>query len=279
MDCCVFEERLSDYLDGLLAVPEASRFRAHALQCRSCRALLDEVKAALSNCKTEIPAPAGLEDALMMIPIEQAPVDCSGFQDLITEFLDGFVSATTYHRFEEHAADCDECSSLLTSIVYAVAACHSVHTYEEVEAPAELVCKLIGIMPEREQTLANRIADRMSVFAARMLPRPSQSTGWRLATAGLLMFATVAFLFLGFSDDGTAKGIFRQASVKAGDIFDQGAVISQTTDEVMAQFGQVGKDIGGILSSPKEQSEAGEALNQPKQNQNTNRPAEHKEKH
>lgn len=275
MDCSVFEERLSDYLDGLLAQQDASRFRAHALQCRECRALLDEIKAALVNCKSEIEAPAGLEDALLMIPIEQAPVDCAGFEDLITEFLDGFVPAATYHRFEEHAAGCDECSSLLTSIVYAVAACHSVHTYEEVEAPAELISNLIGIIPKRKETLATRIANRVSAFAAQMLPRPSASARWRLATASLLMFATVAFLFLGFSDDGTAKGIFRQASVKAGDIFDQGAAISQTTDEVMAQFGRVGKDIGGILTAPSEQGDAGAEASNPERNQNTNRAENH----
>src|SRR5215210_9156634 len=151
MDCPVFEEKLSEYLDGLLARAEASRFRAHALQCRECRALLDEVKTALSDCKhSGAETPLDLEAALLMIPLEHTPIDCDGFQELITEFLDGFVPAITYHRFEEHANDCEECSTLLTSIVYAVAACHSVHTYEEVEAPERLIKTLDAVMPKRE---------------------------------------------------------------------------------------------------------------------------------
>jgi anti-sigma factor RsiW len=265
MDCCDFEVKLSDYLDGLLARPCASRFRAHALQCRECRALLDEVRAALGDCKQEVEAPPMLEDALLMIPIENAPVDCFGFEELITEFLDGFVPASTYHRFEEHAGSCDRCSSLLNSVVYAVAACHSVHTYEEVEALDDLFDKLVGIMPEREPRLRERISNATRAIVAQMLPRPTQSAMWRVATAFSLALATFAFLLLSFSDDGSVKGILRQAEAKAGDIYDQGATLYEKTDEVMARFEEVGKGLGQILGGDADQSDGDK---QHKQNSN-----------
>ena len=275
MDCCVFEEKLSEYLDGLLARPDASRFRAHALQCRECRTLLDEVKTALSDCKhSEAETPLDLETALLMIPLEHTPIDCDGFHELITEFLDGFVPAITYHRFEEHANECEECSQLLTSIVYAVAACHSVHTYEEIAVPDRLIRKLDRIMLKREQAVIKRIANRVSAFAANALTRPTQSARWRFATAASLAFATIAFLFLGFSDDGSVKGIFRQAQEKADDIYNQGAPIYQTTGDVMAGFEQAGKGLGQIWSISDAESEAGSEMTQPKNNQNANRPPE-----
>jgi hypothetical protein len=207
-------------------------------------------------CKHEVEAPSVLEDALLMIPIEHAQIDCAGFEELITEFLDGFVPASTYHRFEEHAAACDQCSSLLNSIVYAVAACHSVHTYEEVEAPADLFDRLVGVMPERERALRKRVSDGVRALAAQLLPRPTQSAGWRVATAFSLAAATFAFLLLSFSDDGSVKGILRQAEVTAGDIYEQGASLYEKTDEVMARFEEVGKGLGEMLGGDGGSKEA-----------------------
>src|ERR1043166_559234 len=122
MDCRTFEEQISEYLDGTLAKQEAPPFRAHALQCRACRALMDDVKNAVSEFKADdeiAPSPL-LESSLYTIASTHAPFDCLAFEALITEFLDGFVPAATYHRFEEHAADCNPCSALLTESVYAV---------------------------------------------------------------------------------------------------------------------------------------------------------------
>ena len=137
MNCVKFEEMLSDYVDGMLAHAAQGPFAEHALSCRACRALLDDVKSAVGECKEaiEVEMPFELDLALGMIPETCAPLDCSSFEELITEFLDGFVPASTYHRFEEHEAECKTCSKLLTGVVYAVAACHSVHTYEEYEIP------------------------------------------------------------------------------------------------------------------------------------------------
>src|SRR5205085_12678629 len=145
MQCSRFEELLSNYLDGQLAKGEGAEFREHALQCRSCRSLMDEVKAALGECRQEDPVdvPVMLESSLLTIAELHRPFDCAAFEELVTEFLDGFVPAATYHRFEEHAAGCAACSDLLTEVVFAVAACHSVHTYEEVEMPAPLADRLV----------------------------------------------------------------------------------------------------------------------------------------
>src|SRR5437870_1231051 len=81
MDCNRFEEALSDYFDGLLVGQEMSLFRAHALQCRGCRSLMDDVKATISVCKQldELEPPAMLDTMLAEIPLEHGALGCSGF--------------------------------------------------------------------------------------------------------------------------------------------------------------------------------------------------------
>src|SRR5205085_379138 len=105
MQCSHFEEQLSDYLDGTLAKAKRAEFRAHALQCRACRALMDEVKGALNECRQDetVEVPMMLESSLLTIAEHHRTFDCPAFEELITEFLDGFVPAPMYHRFEEHA--------------------------------------------------------------------------------------------------------------------------------------------------------------------------------
>ncbi len=77
MNCIKFEEMLSDYVDGLLAQTAQGLFAEHALSCRTCRALLDDVKSALGECKQalEIETPFELNLTLEMIPEECAPLD------------------------------------------------------------------------------------------------------------------------------------------------------------------------------------------------------------
>lgn len=246
MDCSRFEEKLSDYFDGLLAAPDARLFRAHALQCRACRSLMGDVKAAIHVCKQQldIELPELLETVLAAIPVDSAALGCGEFEELITEFLDGFVPAPTYHRFEEHAQMCEECSTLLTGVVYAVAACHSVHTFEEVGVPDTLIASLISMMPERKPSLRRRVADRIAALAEHLIPRAPQNAKWTWATASSLTFATFALLLFGFSDDGTFSGIYRRAHVKASELYTHGANIYTETDKVVARLERVGLGIG-----------------------------------
>ncbi len=246
MDCNRFESLLSDYFDGLLVPGEAALFRTHSLQCRACRSLMDDVKAAISDCRQQddLEPPLPLQTALSAIPAEHGALGCNGFEELITEFLDGFVPAQTYHRFEQHTEECDRCSTLLTGVVYAVAGCHSVHTFEEVEVAEPVLARLIAIMPERAPSVAHRIADRFAAFAGHLLPGTTQSARWTFATAASLAFATFAVLLFGFSDDGTVNGIYRQAHVKISELYTQGSDVYTQTDKAVARLERVGLGIG-----------------------------------
>jgi predicted anti-sigma-YlaC factor YlaD len=247
MDCIRFELALSDYLDSALSRDEASLFRKHALQCRACRGLMDDVKTVISDCANhdDLETAPGLEAALVMIPFEQLPLDCVGFEEVITEFLDGFVPASTYHKFEEHAGACSNCSELLTDVVYAVAACHSVHTYEEYDVPECLAERLLRIVPKSKQR-SRRIADRVAAMAAFLMPRRTQTAGWSFATTSALAFAAAALLVFDFSDDLSVRGIYRKARVTAAEIYSRGSDIYAQKDEVVGRLQEVGSDIDEI---------------------------------
>ena len=265
MDCSKFELSLSDYLDGTLNRPEASLFREHSLQCRACRGLMDDVKSAITECNSQetVESPPALELALFTIPAEHTPLDCHGWEELVTEFLDGFVPAPTYHRFEEHATACGCCSNLLTDVVYAVAACHSVHTYEEYDVPEALADRLLSVMPESLKSLRRRVADRVSAVAAFLMPRRTQAAPWSFATASILAFASVALLVFDSSGDLSVKGIYRQARVKAAEIYSRSSDIYAQKDEVVGRLQEVRSDIheiwetmGGDDARPERESDA-----------------------
>lgn len=271
MDCRKFEDSITDYLDGSLESPIARLFLAHSLQCRACRSLLDEVKSTLHDCKEpqEVETPSRLEAALCTIAGDNAEFGCRSFEEIITEFLDGFVPAATYHRFEAHAEVCGKCSSLLTDVVYAVAACHSVHTYEEVETPETLLGNLVSIMPGSPRHLKNRFAERMTVFVNALIPRATHDRRWTFATAASLAFATFAFLLFGFSDDRTVAGIYRQAHVKFAELYSQGTDIYSRKDELAASFERVGKDIGEIWDTLGGETESSNKRIRTQQRRNT----------
>jgi len=278
MDCNRFEERLSDFFDGFLPANEAGLFKAHALQCRDCRSLMDDVKGTINDCKIsgEIEPPVALEALLTGIPSDHRALACDGFEELITEFLDGFVPAHTYHRFEEHAEQCNDCSSVLTEVVYAVAACHSVHTFEEVEVAEPFVLQLIEMMPQRQPRLVRRMSDRFAEFVGRILPRPTTGARWTFATAASLTLATFGLLLFGFSDDGTVSGIYRQAHVKVSELYTQGADVYTQTDNAVARLERVGMGIGEFWDTLGGESKSDAGHDQKDSNSNRRVPASDK---
>jgi anti-sigma factor RsiW len=277
MDCHRFEEEISVYFDGSLAAPQTALFRTHALQCRQCRALMDEVKANIAACREQddLQPSALLHLSLAGIPAQHPVLGCAEFEELITEFLDGFVPAQTYHCFEDHSENCEQCSTLLTGVVYAVAACHSVHTFEEVEVPATLVASAISMMPSRTKPFARRFADAMRGGVERLIPRTPQTARWTFGTAASLALATFAFLLFGFSDDGTFGGVYRQAHVKASEIYSEGTDLYSETDKVVARVERVGRGIGEIWDTlGGETKQDNGAREQRQANPNSNRPIE-----
>ena len=127
MNCDRFEELITTHLDGELTGGELSAFREHQMACTDCRALLEDVTVAVAAV-AELPVvepPLEILSRALVIPALNPPIDCERFAELVTEFLDGFLEASVYHAFEDHAKACDGCSDILAGVALAVSACHS----------------------------------------------------------------------------------------------------------------------------------------------------------
>jgi len=262
ISCKGFNSLLAEYVDGGLKQDIRKGMAGHSLQCRSCRALLDDVKLKLkeSGRDVEIVTNPRLEAVLEAIPECESDLNCSSFEDLISDFLDGFVHASVYHRFAHHSDVCVKCSRVLTDVVYAVAACHSVHIYEEHEVPQSLEARLsdIGRGTERQ-------AGRVSVPVVTGL-RPKQSS-WpfeslkaglyrllpttsveRVATVTGLLLASVAMAMFGPAKDAGVLGMLRRAQSRATSIYSQKEIVEARFERVGEDLGKVWKALGGADS-------------------------------
>ena len=145
IECAEFEDFLIDYLDNTLERATHKAVAAHALKCPLCHSLLNEVKDALNVCR-EISAPktsmTHLEARILSMTAPETAMSCEQFEEHLTDYLDGFLPATLFHRWERHAVLCDGCTDLPGAVVRSIAACYT-YKMDELPIPAGLHDKIL----------------------------------------------------------------------------------------------------------------------------------------
>lgn len=145
ISCSEFEELLTDYLDKTLDNKTNAAVAAHALKCPLCHSLLNEVKDALDVCH-EISAPkhsvTHLEARILSMTMPETAMACEDFEEYLTDYLDGFLPAQVFHRWERHAVLCEKCTDLPGTVVRSIAACLT-YKMEELPMPAGLHDKIL----------------------------------------------------------------------------------------------------------------------------------------
>jgi anti-sigma factor RsiW len=209
MICAEFEDRLTDYLDGALQGAALREFAEHSLRCPLCHELLNEVKATIASCRTApVPPPAAdLEARILIKTAPETVMSCEEFEELLTDYLDGFLAAPIYHRWERHAVLCPRCTNLPGQVVRAIGACYS-YIKEERPVPAGLHEKIL------QATLGTTNAAQVRA------PLPSRLAAWlrewldgvvspQLATVAMMFLVAVLVGTSTISEDGTVGGIYR----------------------------------------------------------------------
>ena len=151
MLCSEFENELTDYIEGVID-PEINRQMAeHSLKCPVCHELLSAVRSAVDACRTAaVPAPSReLEARILQRTMPESAMSCSDFEEFLTDYLDGFLPAHLYHRWERHAALCDRCTELPGEVVRAIGACYT-YIAEEQPVPAGLNERILQATPHRQ---------------------------------------------------------------------------------------------------------------------------------
>src|SRR3979409_1396054 len=118
MLCNDFEERLTDYLDGVLEADVHKTFAEHALRCPVCHETLSAVKNTVQACQASaFQAPRELEARILLSTMPETAMSCEDFEEFLTDYLDGFLPAPLYHRWERHAGLCAKCTELTREVV------------------------------------------------------------------------------------------------------------------------------------------------------------------
>ena len=207
MLCTEFEDRLTDYLEGALPTEGNRDCAEHLLSCRECHALLDEVKFALEACRTPMEPAAAPADLVARIIARTAAMSCAEFEQHLTDYLDGFLPAPLFHRWERHAAACNGCADLPGQVVRSIGACYT-YINEELAVPAGLHDRIL------QATLGTTQAEAIKApFGARIaewlrgLLDPIVSP--QFASVATMLLLAVLVLTNTISNDGSINGMYR----------------------------------------------------------------------
>ncbi len=209
MLCEDFENRLSDYLEGILDPAAHRAFSEHALRCPVCHQTLSEVKDTMRACRVAaVPRPTReLEARILKKTMPEAAMSCQEFEESLTDYLDGFLPAPFYHRWERHAALCDRCTELPGEVVRSIGACYT-YINEEVPVPAGLDERIlqatIGTLKAEEVRApwSARLASQLRIWLDPIVSP-------QLATVATMLLVAVFVLTNTVSADGSISGVYR----------------------------------------------------------------------
>src|SRR5207253_7119408 len=208
MLCNEFEDQLTDYLDGTLAAQTNKEFAEHAMRCPVCHDLLGEVKNTLLACSSsEAPQLSpDLEARILLKTMPQTAITCEEFEDHLTDYLDGFLAAPLYHRWERHAALCTSCSELPGDVVRSIGGCYT-YKQDELALPAGLEARIL------QSTIGNVLPQQVRAPAgARLIEWLRGSLDLivspQLASVATMLLVSVFVLTNTVSTDGSVGGIY-----------------------------------------------------------------------
>lgn len=208
MLCNDFEERLTDYLDGVLQPDAHKTFAEHALRCPVCHETLSAVKNTMQACQAASgpPAPKELEARILLNTMPETAMSCADFEEFLTDYLDGFLPAALYHRWERHAILCERCTELPGEVVRAIGACYT-YIGEEKPLPAGLHQRILLATSESQISHEIRAAfgERFASWLRKWLD-PIISP--QLATVATMLLVAVFVLTNTVSADGSISGIY-----------------------------------------------------------------------
>jgi hypothetical protein len=208
MLCVDFETQLTDYIEGVVG-PETNRLMGeHAMRCPVCHETLSAVRSALEACRMgTVPEPSReLEANILQKTMPDSAMKCEEFEECLTDYLDGFLPAHLYHRWERHAALCDRCTELPGEVVRAIGACYS-YISEERPLPAGLNERILQATlgtttpQEIKAPWTVRVASEFRLWLDAIVSP-------QLATVAMMVLVAILVLTSTVSADGSISGVY-----------------------------------------------------------------------
>ena len=146
---------------------------------------------------------------------------CEEFEEHLTDYLDGFLPAPLFHRWERHAILCGRCTNLPGEVVRSIGACYS-YISEEKPIPFGLHARIL------EATLGTAEVGRVRAPLAAQVREWVR--GWldavvspQLATVATMVLIAVLVGTSTISDDGSISGMYRASLRLAAQTYEHGA--------------------------------------------------------
>jgi len=178
------------------------------MRCPVCHETLSAVRSALEACRTgTVPPPSReLEARILQRTVPETAMKCEEFEECLTDYLDGFLPAHLYHRWERHAALCDRCTELPGEVVRAIGACYT-YISEERPLPEGLNQRILqatlGTVTPQEikAPWTARAASRFRLWLDPLISPQLVTVATMLLMAILVLTSTV-------SADGSISGVY-----------------------------------------------------------------------
>jgi anti-sigma factor RsiW len=208
MLCVDFENLLTDYIEGVVG-PETNRLMGeHAMKCPVCHETLLAVRSTIETCHmAAVPPPSReLEARILQKTVPDTAMGCEEFEECLTDYLDGFLPAHLYHRWERHAAMCDRCTELPGEVVRSIGACYT-YISEERPLPEGLNERILqatlgtATAQEIKAPWTARAASRFRLWLDPLISPQLVTVATMLLVAILVLTSTV-------STDGSISGVY-----------------------------------------------------------------------
>ena len=227
--CNQFEDLLTDYLDASLDKETHRAVAAHALRCPMCHAMLNEVKLTIDSCRVaEVPQPSlQMEARIMQMTQPETAMHCREFEELLTEYLDGFLPAAVFHRWERHAVLCESCTDLPGEVVRTIGVCYT-YKADEMNVPAGLHERILQatLGTEKAETVRMPVGEKIKqtlrdFFAPILQPLLAP----QFASAATMLLLAFFIFTNGVSADGSLSGMYQTGIKMAEQTYEQGASV------------------------------------------------------
>jgi anti-sigma factor RsiW len=264
MLCNEFEDRLTDYIDGVLQPDVHKTFAEHALRCPVCHETLSAVKSTMQACHAanSLDAPRDLDARILLSTMPETAMTCEDFEERLTDYLDGFLPAPLFHRWERHSILCATCTELPGEVVRSIGACYT-YIGEERPIPAGLNERILLA------TLGNRVPEEIRA------PFGSRVASWlrrwldpiispQLATVATMLLVAVFVLTNTVSADGSISGVYSASLRLAEQGYAAGSTggMKKITKGLKELVG--GEPAGTQPAAPKQESGNGQQKQAPK---------------
>lgn len=224
INCSRFEELLTEYIDRTLDSQINAAVGEHALSCPLCHTLLNDVKGSLAACKA-ISAPkqsmTRLEARVLSMTMPETAMTCPEFEECLTDYMDGFIPAPLFHRWERHAVLCSVCTDLPGMVVRSIAACYT-YKMDELAVPAGLHDRILKATigttkaPAFKPSLSARITEWVRGLSF-PIPIP------QLAPVAMLILVAFMVFSQTVSADGSITNVYQKGFELAEQTYQQSA--------------------------------------------------------